>query len=146
MKASRRIINILHLPSILLHELSHAFVSLLCFRKVENIRLFMRNYTSGNDSKYIYVSGLTTFNSRPKNFICQILISLSPILVLFLFIALSFINVYFIIGVVYFFLTFTTSFPSVGDYQNIETYRDLKKHNFDGEYYNNLIREKYGIV
>lgn len=145
MKASRRIINILHLPSLLLHELSHAFVSLLCFRLVKDIWIFRRYNNLEKEPGYIYVSGYTIFNKPAKNFLTQILISLSPILVLFLFVALSFINVYFIIGVVYFFLTFTTSFPSVGDYQNIELYRDLKKHNFDDLYYNNLLKEKYGI-
>jgi hypothetical protein len=146
MKASRKIINILHLPSILLHELSHAFVSLLCFRMVNDIWIFRRYNNIEKEPGYIYVSGYTIFNKPAKNFLIQILVSLSPFIVLFLFAALSFISVYFIIGVVYFFLTFTTSLPSKGDYQNIEIYRDLKKHNFDDLYYNHLLSKKYDII
>lgn len=96
--------NIWCLPARFLHELSHIFVALLLFSKVEKIQIRRL------DCIRLYISNLNTLTQVR-------LVAFSPILVPLAFSLLSLKDLNFVWGVVYLLSTFRTTVPSLVDFK-----------------------------
>ena len=96
--------NIWCLPARFLHELSHIFVALLLFSKVEKIQIRRL------DCIRLYISNLNTLTQIR-------LVAFSPILVPLAFSLLSLKDLNFVWGVVYLLSTFRTTVPSLVDFK-----------------------------
>ena len=96
--------NIWCLPARFLHELSHIFVALLLFSKVEKIQIRRL------DCIRLYISNLNTLTQVR-------LVAFSPLLVPVVFFLLSLKDLNFVWGVVYLLSTFRTTVPSLVDFK-----------------------------
>ena len=96
--------NIWCLPARFLHELSHIFVALLLFSKVEKIQIRRL------DCIRLYISNLNTLTQVR-------LVAFSPILVPLAFSLLCLKDLNFVWGVVYLLSTFRTTVPSLVDFK-----------------------------
>ena len=96
--------NIWCLPALVLHELSHIFVALLLFSRVEKIQIRRL------DCIRLYISNLNTLTQVR-------LVAFSPLLVPVVFFLLSLKDLNFVWGVVYLLSTFRTTVPSLVDFK-----------------------------
>jgi len=102
--------NFFILPMLFLHELTHFLMILLMF--IKPMRFFIENPINGS-------FGLVDYNLS-NNYIKNILISLAPLILVFLSILLPFINIYFLFFSLYSLLSFPLVLPSSVDLDNVK--------------------------
>jgi len=133
--------NILVLPLLLLHELFHIIFGLLFSRKVTEFNTVKYN------SKNFYAS--VEFNRLfSKSMIENLLVNLSPILIVIISLFLSFYNTYFIILLVYVLVSYKYSFPSKIDVYHTLLYKYEKEFDTVSQYlmFANYMSEKYSVL
>lgn len=108
---SNELRQIFNIPAIYAHEFAHILACILLFIPIFEINI---NYKA----EYSYVRYM-----RPNHRISNIIINLAPFIIHILFIALAFINILFIIAVIYLLLAYSVSLPSEQDYRNIREFK-----------------------
>lgn len=132
----RVIKNYLGYPIIFLHELLHLIFGLITFSKIESFKI--------SSPKFKNFHGFVSILPSSTNYFSTFLIAISPIFSLITFIILSFINPWFLIGLVYSLIFIKLSLPSKLDLMKILLYKYSKEfddYDFDlffDECYDNL--------
>jgi hypothetical protein len=114
--------NLFSFPVLVLHELLHIIIALIVFVKIKDFHI-----TSFKMKNFHATVELESFENKYKNFF----IALAPFLALISMIILSFINSYFLIGLVYLLLNLKMTLPSKLDIQNILLFK--YKNEFDND-------------
>lgn len=94
--------NVYSLPALIMHELSHIIVALLLGGKLKEINI------KSACSVELRISNLKSLTKVR-------LVSISPLLIPLIFIAISFFNNYFIIALIYSISTYKATLPSKTD-------------------------------
>ena len=133
--------NILVLPLLLLHEALHMIFGLLFSRKVTEFNTV--KYT--NQNFYASVEFNRLFS---KSMLENILVNLSPLLIVITSLILSFYNTYFIILLVYVLISYKYSFPSKIDVYHTLLYKYEKEFDNVSQYlmFANYMSENYSII
>jgi hypothetical protein len=145
MKTLRTLLNWFHIPALVLHELSHLVFELIFVREVEFIDIILKeNYLT--KKSFFYINGMVNSAKYPKKYFVMILLTLSPLVYIFLYIGLAFVNPYFLIGLAYYILSYKFSLPSKGDLFELKIYKELREHNFDDNKKIELYEREYGKI
>lgn len=130
MKTLKILFNLFCIPALIIHEFSHAIMIFLTFRKVTDIYFQLRKKENG---KIMYMTGATISNKPSRNLLSQILVSLSPLMVILTFAIFSFFSITCLIIFNYLLLSFKYSLPSDGDLKRIKNYKKSKESGFNEE-------------
>ncbi len=119
-------LNILSIPALILHELTHILFSLILFRRIDE--LYMSSPLE-KDFHFVIV-----YKSAETMFLRHLIIGLSPILVPLVAIMLCFVSPYFLILLGYLLLNFKTAMPSKVDVFSVLLYKYMPKFEKDSDF------------